>query len=165
MCKSGRFGPTDYMNDKCILQVEDEESDVLVLQLIFKRAGVTVPVHVVTDGQMAVDYLSGVGRFADREKHPVPCLVLLDLKLPRLSGLEVVAWIRHQPRLRRLVVVLFSSSALPEEVDRAYEVGVNSYIQKPFEMGRAVEIAQLLKGWWLGHNHYAPMDGNYQRAA
>jgi CheY-like chemotaxis protein len=146
------------MTDKCILQVEDEESDIFMLQLVFKRAGITSPVHVVTDGQMALDYLSGSGPFADRRQHPLPCLVLLDLKLPKLDGLEVLAWIRQQPRLKKLVVVLFSSSVVPGDVDRAYELGANSYIQKPSDPEHTLEIAQLLKGWWLGYNHYAPID-------
>ena len=146
------------MNTKCILQVEDEEADVFLLQLIFKRTGINSPVQAVTDGEMAIHYLSGVGRFADRQKYPLPCLVLLDLQLPKVSGLDVLAWIRQQPYLNRLVVVVFSSSALPEDVSRAYELGANSYIEKPSNMERTLELAQLLKGWWLGFNRYAPID-------
>ncbi len=146
------------MDRKCILQVEDEEADVYLLRLVFERAGITSPVQVVTDGQMAIDYLAGVGRFADRKNHPWPCLVLLDLKLPKVSGLEVLEWIAKQPALKKLVVVVFSSSALPGDVERAYALGANSYIQKPSDMKQTVEIAQLLKGWWLGYNHYPPID-------
>jgi CheY-like chemotaxis protein len=146
------------MTTKCILQVEDDEADVFMLQTVFKRAGITSPLHVVSDGQMAIDYLSGAGSFADRERHPLPCLVLLDLKMPKVNGLEVLAWIRQQPHLKKLVVVLFSSSAFPEDVARGYELGANSFIQKPSDMAHTLEIAQLLKGWWLGYNHYAPID-------
>ena len=146
------------MSPKCILQVEDDQGDVFMLQVVFKRAGISDPVHVVTDGEMAIDYLSGKGPFADREKHPLPCLVLLDLKMPKVSGLEVLAWIRQQPHLKRLVVVLFSSSAMPEDIERAYDLGVNSYIEKPSNLERTQEMAQFLKGWWLGFNHYAPID-------
>jgi CheY-like chemotaxis protein len=95
---------------------------------------------------MAIDYLSGAGPFADRQKHPLPCLVLLDLKFPKLNGLEVLAWIRQQSSLKKLVVVMFSSSSQPADVDRAYELGANSYIQKPAGVEHTLEIAQLLKG-------------------
>ncbi len=142
------------MTEKCILQVEDEEADILLLQHVFKRAGITSPLQAVTDGQMAIDYLSGTGKFADRGHYPLPCLVLLDLKLPKVTGLDVLAWIRRHPQLGKLVVVLFSSSALPQDVERAYALGANSYIEKPSMPAQTLEIAQLLKGWWLGYNRY-----------
>ncbi len=145
------------MNCHCILQVEDDEADIFLLKRVFERAGIESPLHAVTDGQMAIDYLLGNGEYADREKHPLPCLVLLDLKLPRLSGLELLDWIRHQPGLANLVVVVFSSSAQTEDVQRAYSLGANSYIQKPTSIEHTLEIAQLLKGWWLGHNRFAPI--------
>jgi len=145
------------MTEKCILQVEDDDNDVFLLKRVFDQAGISSPLHVVRDGQLAIDYLSGAGGFADRQTHPLPCLVLLDLKLPKKNGLEVLEWIRHQPRLKSIVVVLFSSSALPQEVERAYELGVNSYIQKSSDSNQLREIAQLLKGWWLCYNHFAPI--------
>jgi len=145
------------MTEKCILQVEDDDNDVFLLNRVFDQAGISSPLHVVRDGQLAIDYLSGSGGFADRQTHPLPCLVLLDLKLPKKNGLEVLEWIRHQPRLKSIVVVLFSSSALPQEVERAYELGVNSYIQKSSDSNQLREIAQLLKGWWLCYNHFAPI--------
>lgn len=141
----------------CIFQVEDEESDVFLMQRVFQKAGITNPIRVATDGQMAIDYLSGKGDFADRDKNPLPSLVLLDLKLPRRSGLEVLEWIRKQPELKSLVVVIFSSSVQPADLKRAYELGANSYIQKPAELDRSLEIAQLLKGWWLRYNQFPPL--------
>jgi CheY-like chemotaxis protein len=145
------------MTTKGILQVEDDENDVLLFRRVFEQEGITSPLHVVTDGQMAIDYLSGIGEFGDRQKYPLPCLVLTDLKLPKKSGLELLQWIRHEPRLKKLVVVLFSSSALPHDVDQAYEWGANSYIQKSADSHQLKEIAQLLKRWWLGYNHFAPI--------
>ncbi len=145
------------MTTKSILQVEDDENDRFLLKRVFEHAGITSPLHVVTDGQMAIDYLSGEGQFADRRRYPLPCLVLTDLNLPKKSGLEVLRWIRHQPHLKKLVVVVFSSSALPQEVDVAYDLGVNAYIQKVADPDNLKEIAHLLKGWWLGHNHFAPI--------
>lgn len=141
----------------CILQVEDEEADVFLIQRVFRRAGINSPLRAVTDGQEAIDYLSGAGPYTDREKYPLPCLVLLDLKLPKIDGLGVLAWIRRQPQLKGLVVVIFSSSSQPADVEQAYELGANSFIQKPSDMTITLEIAQLLKGWWLGYNHFAPV--------
>ena len=92
------------MNSTCILQVEDEANEVFLLQRAFAQAGIANPVQVASDGQMAIDYLNGSGRFADRARFPLPGLVLLDLKLPRRSGREVLEWIRTQPRLNKLIV-------------------------------------------------------------
>ena len=103
------------MTKRSILQVEDDENDAFLLKALLQENGVTNAVHLVTDGQMAVDYLTGTGPFADREKYPLPCMMLMDLKLPKKSGLEVLAWLRQQPALRRIVVIMFTSSALPEE--------------------------------------------------
>ena len=119
------------MSDSCILDVEDEENDLLLLKLAFDDAGINVPVQGVTDGQMAVRYLSGADPFADRAKFPLPSLVILDLKLPRKSGFEVLEWMRAQPLLRRIVVVVCSSAEHEQDVATAYELGANSYIVKP----------------------------------
>src|SRR5512145_859685 len=100
-----------------ILYVEDEENDALLMQLALGQAGLRNPLRVATDGVQAIDYLSGKGRFADREEHPLPGLVLLDLKLPRMIGFEVLAWIRQQPGYAELPVVVYTSSNSP--ADRA----------------------------------------------
>jgi CheY-like chemotaxis protein len=145
------------MIEKGILQVEDDENDVFLFRRVFDKAGISSPLHVVTDGQMAIDYLSGKDQFGDSQKYPLPCLVLTDLNLPKKTGLEVLQWIRHQPYLKKLVVVMFSSSALPQDVDLAYELGANAYIQKSADPDQLKEIAHLLKRWWLGYNHFAPI--------
>ena len=144
------------MSNTCILQVEDEANDVFLLQRAFMQAGVANPVHVATDGQMAIDYLSGRGRFGDRAKHPLPGLILLDLKLPRRSGREVLEWIRTEPGLYKTVVIVFTSAQYVGDVGLAYELGANSFIIKPFDFSEYVEIARLLKGWWLRHNQFPP---------
>ncbi len=150
-------GIKEPLKTRCILQVEDDENDVFLLRRVFQKAGMPCPLQVVGDGQAAIDYLSGTGVYSDREKYPLPCLVLLDLKLPMRGGLEVLKWIRQHPVLKKLVVVVFSSSDRHEDVDRAWELGTNSYITKPAEIQKTLEIAQLLKGWWLGYNHFAPI--------
>ncbi len=140
-----------------ILYAEDEEADIILVRFAFKHAHIPNPLHTVTDGQMAVDYLSGVGDFADRAKHPLPCIILLDLKLPRLTGLEVLCWLRQQPSLKHIVVIIFSSSAQPSDIQRAYEVGANSFVQKPAAFEPTLEIVRLLKAWWLGCNCFCPV--------
>src|SRR6185295_18830422 len=92
-----------------ILQVEDDPNDVFFLQRAMDRAGTAYRIQVVTDGQQAIDYLQGSGKFSDREKYPFPCLVLLDLKLPYVMGLEVLKWIRQQPGMALAVVLLTAS--------------------------------------------------------
>ena len=91
-----------------ILLVEDEENDVFFLKHAFEEVGVLNPLRVAQDGQEALDYLSGRGEYADRERFPLPCLILLDLKLPRVMGFEVLQWIREQPALKTLIVVVLS---------------------------------------------------------
>jgi len=142
------------VNATCILHVEDEDSDILLLQLAFSEAGITVPVHVATDGQKAIDYLSGAGQYADRKQFPLPCLVLLDLKLPRKSGFEVLEWIRAQPILRRLVVIVLSSAEYECDIDQAYELGANSYLVKPMDIAERQRMCRSLNAWWLGCNRF-----------
>lgn len=145
------------MNDTCILLVEDEENDIVLLKLSFQEAGIALPLRVVTDGQMAIDYLSGAQGFADRKEFPLPCLVLLDLKLPRQSGFEVLKWIREQPALKCLVVIVLSSAEHEQDVQQAYELGANSYVVKPMNVAQRDETIRLLKGWWLQCNRFAPV--------
>jgi CheY-like chemotaxis protein len=145
------------MTNTCILQVEDDANDVFLLQHAFQQAGITNPVRVATDGEMAVDYLAGRGAFANRTKHPLPGLVLLDLKLPRRSGREVLQWIRSQPAFGAMVVIVFTSSQYMGDVGLAYELGANSFIVKPADAFHYAEIARLLKDWWLRHNQFAPI--------
>jgi CheY-like chemotaxis protein len=139
-----------------ILQVDDEPSDAFLLQSVFSEAGIANPVQVAADGQQAIDYLAGIGAYSDRERFPLPCLVLLDLKLPKKSGLAVIEWIRAQPALRPIVVIVFSSSALPSDVRTAYALGANSFIEKPVAYENALAMARLLKGWWLDLNQFPP---------
>src|SRR5262249_61864479 len=106
--------------------------------------------------RLAIDSLAGRRQCGARHEHPLPCLVVTDLNLPKKSGLEVLQWIRHQPCLKKLVVVMFSSSTLGKDMDMAYELGANAYIQKSPDPKQLNEIAYLLKEWWLGQNHFAP---------
>jgi CheY-like chemotaxis protein len=139
-----------------LLHVEDDPNDVLLLQRAFRKAGVTLNIQAVSDGDKAVAYLSGADAFADREKFPMPAIALLDLKMPRKSGLEVLAWIRSEEKLRRLVVVIFTSSKHDEDVRRAYELGANSYLVKPVGFDMLVDLARSVHHYWLTLNERAP---------
>jgi CheY-like chemotaxis protein len=127
-----------------ILLVEDDSNDVLLLQRAFRRAGLTHALQVVTDGDQAVAYLTGQGQYNDRTAHPIPSLILLDLKLPRRSGLEVLAWLRGESSdVKKLPVIVLTSSRLSEDVDRAYALGANSYMAKP--SGNYDGLAEMVK--------------------
>src|ERR1051325_177850 len=106
-----------------ILLVEDNEDDVFLMIRALKAAGVELPLQTVGDGRLALDYLSGVGASRDRSLYPVPGLILLDIKLPQLSGLEVLRWLRAEPDLRRTVVIILTSSNHPGDVRQAYDLG------------------------------------------
>ncbi|MDB6123496.1 MAG: two-component system response regulator, partial [Pedosphaera sp.] len=108
--------------------------------------------QVVNDPEKASAYLSGQDIYSDRTTYPMPALVLLDLKMPRVDGLEVLGWIRSQPALKRLVVIVFTASNQAAEVNRAYEMGANSYLVKPIELGLLVEIVRGMGMYWMKLN-------------
>jgi CheY-like chemotaxis protein len=143
------------MIDQCILQIDDDPDDVFLLKSVFLQAGISNPIQLATDSESAISYLTQAASQGDKNRHPMPCLIMLDIKLQHKTGLEVLAWIRQQPSLKRLVVIMFSSSALPEDIDRAYDLGANSFIEKPVNYEQSLELARLLKGWWLTHNQFA----------
>jgi CheY-like chemotaxis protein len=138
-----------------ILHVEDSDEDIFLVQYAFKRAEITNPAQVVTDGQMAIDYLSGAGKFTDRTQFPLPGLVLLDLKLPHVIGMEVLAWIRQQPSLKPLIVIILSSSGQEGDIARAYELGVNGFLVKPADANTLADMCKALKHFWLTYNQSA----------
>ncbi len=142
------------MSNTCILYVEDEDNDVFLLRNGFKRAGITNPLQVATDGQMAIEYLAGTGPFADRGKYPLPGLVLLDLKLPKKDGLEVLQWIRGQHALATVAVIVFTSSPNDDDARRALQFGANSFVIKPARLEQLCEFARRLKAWWLDWNQF-----------
>ena len=108
--------------------------------------------RVAADGQQALEYLGGEGAFADRSAHPFPGLIFLDIKLPLVSGLEVLRWLRDHPGLRRTVVIVLTSSNHPDDIRGAYDLGANSYVVKPASFQQLAEFAKAFKNYWLGHN-------------
>lgn len=135
-----------------ILLVEDDENDAFFMKRALKTAGVLNPVTVAPDGRRALQYLAGGGEFRDRCEHPLPCLVLLDLKLPYIMGFDVLRWIRDQPEFRTLVVVVFTASKLQPDIEKAYSMGANSYIVKPSSPSDLPEILKLTVAYWTQIN-------------
>ncbi|HXT41813.1 MAG TPA: response regulator [Candidatus Angelobacter sp.] len=149
---------------RTILLVEDDKNDVFFLQQAMKTAGALNPIHVASDGQQAIDYLKGAGKFADREKFPVPCLVLLDLKLPYVMGLDVLRWIRKQPGTA-FPVVMLSASAEESDIVTAYRLGANAFLTKPSEASKLVETVKAIKDFWLTNNIPPPESHEKEVAA
>ena len=139
-------------NVRTILHVEDDPNDVLLIARALRKAEGSAQVQVVNDGEQAVNYLGGTGSFSQREQFPLPSLVLLDLKLPRKSGLEVLEWIRGQPGLRRVPVVMLTSSKQPIDINRAYDLGASAYLVKPVNFDALVQMLKMIDSFWLGIN-------------
>lgn len=131
-----------------ILHVEDDANDVLLVERALRKINVPTRIFAVPDGDKAVSYLSGRDEFTDRDMHPLPALVLLDLKMPRKSGLEVLAWIRGQPGFRSMVVVIFTSSKHEHDMEQAYQLGANSYLVKPVGFESLAETVRALNHYW-----------------
>lgn len=132
-----------------ILLVEDDENDIFLIQRAFRRLDLPHTLQVVEDGEAAIAYLDGRAPYDDPERYPLPTLILLDLKLPRRSGLEVLAWIRQQQELRRLLVVVLTSSRETPDINRAYDLGANSYLVKPIDFQAFLEMVRTLEAYWL----------------
>ena len=147
------------MNLFPILYVEDEETDVILLQHVLGKAGIQNPFQTVKDGKAAKDYLAGDKPFDNRGRHPLPGLVLLDLNLPYWSGFEVLEWIRQQPQLRRLPVVVFTSSSRPDDITRAYDSGANAYLVKPNALADLTSMVVALRDFWLLQNRFPEASG------
>jgi CheY-like chemotaxis protein len=141
-----------------ILYVEDDESDVTVLRHAFRLAEVDISFCHVPDGQAAVEYLTGQGVYRDRARFPLPSLLLVDVKMPRLGGLELLQWIRSQPELAGLVVVMFSSSNQDQDIRRAWDLGANSYVVKPHGLQAAIKLVRALDSWWFNQNEFARLN-------
>jgi CheY-like chemotaxis protein len=139
-------------NSLTILHVEDDPNDVLLIARAFRKAEVAAQVQVVNDGEQAMHYLSGSNSFSERERFPLPSLILLDLKLPRKSGIEVLEWVRSRPGLRRIPVVMLTSSKQTVDINRAYELGVNAYLVKPVNFDGLVDMVKTLDSFWLRVN-------------
>jgi CheY-like chemotaxis protein len=136
------------------LIAEDEEDTQILLRRAFKNAGLDCPMEFVSDGEEAIDYLKGRGKFADRGKYPFPALMLLDFNMPKQNGLEVLAKIRADSKLRKLVVIMLSSSVEEKEIEAAYMLGVNSYVEKPSSFHELIHTILSIHQYWFGCAHF-----------
>jgi two-component system response regulator len=144
---------------KVILLVEDNTSDEKLTVLAFKKCGVANDVVVVRDGAAALDYIFGTGKHAGRGASVLPSVVLLDLKLPKVDGLEVLRRIRADDRTKFLPVVVLTASKEDEDILRSYSLGANAYVRKPVEFAKFAEAATTLGLFWLLLNEPAPIPG------
>ncbi len=140
--------------NRAILLVEDNEDDVFLMERALKSAAVINPLFLVEDGQEAMDYLGGAGKFSDRTHYPLPAIVFLDLKLPFKSGHEVLAWIREQKEFESMVVVVLTSSNEPSDLGKSYALGANSYLVKPPTPQQLEDMAKAFKWYWLEYNRF-----------
>ena len=127
----------------CILYAEDEKNDIFFLEHAFQSPASPYSLNAVPDGEQAIDYLAGKGRFADRARHPFPALVLLDINMPKKSGLEVLKWIRQQPSFKSLSVVMLTSSPRPEDMEHARLLGADDYLIKPSDPLETRRVGQV----------------------
>lgn len=135
--------------ESAILLVEDDPADVLLIRRAFRNAGIGNRLYEVRDGEEAMQYLSGKSAYSDRSKYPFPFLVLLDLRMPKLSGFEVLEWIRAEAHLQELIVVVLTGSESMPDANKAYELGASSYLVKPSNFDRLVELIKRIEGRWL----------------
>ena len=131
-----------------LLVVEDEESDYHLIEMALKETPFPTRVRWVRDGVEARQYLTGENQFANRREFPLPDVLMLDLKMPRMGGFEVIEWLRRSPYFRTLPTLVMSSSSLPEDVHRAIDLGATTYFVKPHRFEDFVDLLQHIAGYW-----------------
>lgn len=145
--------------ERCILLVEDNPDDEALTLRAFGRSRVDSRIEVVRDGEEALEYLFGTGRYASRSEHLPPRVVLLDLNLPKIDGLEVLRRMRTDPRTRALPVVVLTSSIRDRDLAASYARGANSFVRKPVDFLEFIEAARLLGVYWLDLNQASRSEG------
>lgn len=138
------------MSDQAlVLLVEDNDDDVALVRRALDKGKVVNPLQVVKSGEEALEYLIGTGRYANRLEYPLPELMLLDLKLPGINGFQVLRWLRQQPGLKSLRVVVLTASDALSDATQAYQLGANSFLVKPIDFNEFVNITNAIQGYWL----------------
>jgi CheY-like chemotaxis protein len=132
-----------------ILIVDDSDDDILLIRNAFQRANIRNPLFALRDGDEAISYLKGEGKFSNRAEYPLPDLILLDLKMPRVTGFEVLQWIRSQPGLASLRVLVLTTSDEIKDVNKAYALGANSFLIKPLDLEDFTYLSQVITDFWL----------------
>lgn len=131
-----------------ILVAEDSDTDAVLLEAAIRKAGLNNPVYFVKDGYQAIDYLTGNGKYADRRDFPLPRLIISDLKMPSLNGLELLDWRQQHPEYSAIPTILLSGSGLEQDVEKAYHLGVTSYFQKPGTFEELTTLMRVLYDYW-----------------
>lgn len=142
-----------------VLYAEDDENDAFLMTRAFKQAEIINPLVILPEGNSAIEYLAGNGVYVPREAYPLPCLVLLDLKMPGKSGLEVLEWVQNQPAISTLPILMLTSSSQEEDVRQAYRLGANGYLLKPSKPDGMISLARAIKDFWLSKNVYIGPEG------
>ena len=132
-----------------VLLVEDDVNDVFLIRRALAKAGITTALRVVGDPADAILYLKGEGQFTDRGQFPVPALMLLDLKLEGGTGFDVLRWVRQMSGIRRLPVIVLTSSSADRDINLAYDLGANSYVVKPLTFPNLVDLVRMVEMYWL----------------
>jgi CheY-like chemotaxis protein len=141
------------MSEGPVLLVEDDVSDFRLIQRAFAKIKPSIPMLRLTHGDEAVAYLAGDVPYENRSLHPIPCVLLLDIKLPRRSGFEVLEWIRMQDSaLKRIPIIMLTSSSHQVDVNKAYELGVNSYLVKPSNNSELEQLVSAFRTYWMELN-------------
>ena len=133
--------------EQIFLLAEDSENDVFLMQRALQASGIPNPLQVVKDGAEVIAYLSGHNQYQNRSEYPLPAVVLLDLNLPRKNGFEILEWMRTQPTLKRIVVIILTASNRSADADRAYDLGANFYLTKPSKFDDLVKMTKCLHDW------------------
>lgn len=131
-----------------ILLVEDEENDATLVQMAFRKNNITNPIQWVTDGVQAIAYLNGEGIYADRKQYPFPEVLILDLKMPRMTGLELLSWVREHPEYRVIPTIIMTSSRQDIDIEKAYSLGANTYMIKPSSFEELAKMVKLAHEYW-----------------
>jgi CheY-like chemotaxis protein len=137
---------------RTILLVEDESSDAALLLRGFEKAKVLNPIIHLTNGDEALGYLAGVRQYADRRKYPLPALILLDLKLPGMTGIQLLQWMRVQGEIKRIPVVVLTGNDDPDTINAAYDLGANSYLVKPGNNAEIARMVEAIQRYWVKLN-------------
>jgi CheY-like chemotaxis protein len=143
------------MNEtRTILLVDDSEDDLFFMRAAFKKAEFSGPVHEVHNGEEAIAYLKGEGAYSDRNEFPMPAVMLLDLNMPRKNGFDVVQWVRAQPGLKRISIIILTASMRTEDVERAFDLGATAFLVKPSDLGALAAMIRCLRDW-MRINHFS----------
>ena len=130
-----------------ILLVDDSENDLFLMHLAFKKASCSAPLQEVRNGEEAIAYLSGDGLYADRNKFPLPTMMILDLNMPKKDGFDVLVWVRAQPILKRLAIIILTASTRAADVDQAFDLGATSFLVKPSNLESLVGMVRCMDSW------------------